>query len=83
MKAIVFCLKPSTQLYSFPGGERPLKVSVSPSSLLSAHLLSLPLPKKPELDNTYLNNDRPISKLPFLSTILEKFAFQQLQSFSS
>lgn len=40
-----------------------------------------PLIKKAGLESTNVSNYRPISKLPFLSKILEKFVFLQLQSF--
>uniref|UniRef100_A0A4W5LQJ5 Reverse transcriptase domain-containing protein n=1 Tax=Hucho hucho TaxID=62062 RepID=A0A4W5LQJ5_9TELE len=40
-----------------------------------------PLIKKPNLDTSILANYRPISKLPFMSKILEKAVLVQLQSF--
>ncbi|CAJ1082756.1 hypothetical protein KUCAC02_009465 [Xyrichtys novacula] len=40
-----------------------------------------PLLKKSNLDNSVMNNYRPISNLPFLSKIIEKAAFQQLHNF--
>lgn len=40
-----------------------------------------PLIKKAGLDSTNVSNYRPISKLPFLSKILEKCVYLQLQSF--
>ncbi len=40
-----------------------------------------PLLKKPNLDHSVLSNFRPISKLPFLSKVLEKIVLSQLQSF--
>ncbi len=40
-----------------------------------------PLLKKPNLDCTILSNYRPISKLPFLSKILEKVVLCQLASY--
>ena len=40
-----------------------------------------PLLKKPNLDTSVLCNYRPISKLPFISKILEKTVLVQLQSF--
>ncbi len=40
-----------------------------------------PLIKKPQLDPKDLVNYRPISKLPYLSKILEKVASSQLYSF--
>ena len=40
-----------------------------------------PLLKKPNLDPSFLSNFRPISKLPFLSKVLEREVYVQLQSF--
>ena len=40
-----------------------------------------PLIKKKNLDPTILSNFRPISQLPFLSKVLEKIVYVQLQSF--
>ncbi len=40
-----------------------------------------PILKKPNLDCTVLSNYRPISKLPFLSKILEKVILSQLASY--
>uniref|UniRef100_A0A8C4T619 Reverse transcriptase domain-containing protein n=1 Tax=Erpetoichthys calabaricus TaxID=27687 RepID=A0A8C4T619_ERPCA len=40
-----------------------------------------PLIKKPSLDPTVLSNFRPISKLPFLSKILERSVYIQLKAF--
>ncbi len=40
-----------------------------------------PLIKKPNLDPNILSNYRPISKLPFISKILEKAVLLQLQSY--
>ncbi len=45
------------------------------------HAVVQPFIKKPELDTSGLSNFRPISKLPFLSKILEKVILLQLQSF--
>lgn len=45
------------------------------------HAVVQPLIKKKTLDPSVLSNFRPISKLPFLSKILEKVVFTQLQSF--
>ncbi len=42
-----------------------------------------PILKKPSLDSSVLNNFRPISVLPFISKVLEKIVFDQLQSFLS
>uniref|UniRef100_A0A3Q3H2I9 Reverse transcriptase domain-containing protein n=1 Tax=Labrus bergylta TaxID=56723 RepID=A0A3Q3H2I9_9LABR len=44
------------------------------------HAAVQPLLKKTNLDLTVLNNYRPISKLPFISKILEKTVFNQLLS---
>lgn len=40
-----------------------------------------PLLKKNNLDTSLMNNYRPISNLPFLSKVIEKAVFQQLNSF--
>ncbi|XP_072247605.1 uncharacterized protein [Leuresthes tenuis] len=40
-----------------------------------------PLLKKDNLDKTQMNNYRPISNLPFISKIIEKAVFQQLNYF--
>lgn len=45
------------------------------------HAIVQPLLKKKNLDPLVLSNFRPISKLPFLSKVLEKVVFNQLQSF--
>lgn len=45
------------------------------------HAVVQPLIKKPNLDASIFSNYRPISKLPFLSKILEKAVCIQLQSF--
>uniref|UniRef100_A0A8C6UH90 Reverse transcriptase domain-containing protein n=1 Tax=Neogobius melanostomus TaxID=47308 RepID=A0A8C6UH90_9GOBI len=45
------------------------------------HAVVQPLLKKPNLDPTTLANFRPISKLPFLSKVLEKAVYEQLQSY--
>ena len=45
------------------------------------HAVVQPLLKKPGLDHTVLANYRTISKLPFLSNILEKITHIQLKSF--
>ena len=58
---------------------RSISTGVFPSSLKSA--LVQPLLKKPSLDPLVLNNFRPISKLSFLSKILEKVVSNQLISF--
>ena len=45
------------------------------------HAVVQPLLKKDNLDPSVLSNFRPISKLPFLSKILEKVVLTQLQTF--
>ncbi len=45
------------------------------------HAIVHPLLKKPNLDPTVLNNFRPVSNISFMSKILEKIVFHQLQSF--
>ncbi len=50
-----------------------------PASL--KHAIVQPLIKKPNLDPTVLSNFRPISKLSFLSKVLEKVMANQLLSF--
>uniref|UniRef100_A0A3P9MP71 Reverse transcriptase domain-containing protein n=1 Tax=Oryzias latipes TaxID=8090 RepID=A0A3P9MP71_ORYLA len=45
------------------------------------HATVQPLIKKPNLDPSVLSNFRPISKLPFLSKILEKIVYVQLKDF--
>ena len=45
------------------------------------HAVKQPLIKKKNLDPSVLSNFRPISKLPFLSKILDKVVFIQIQSF--
>lgn len=42
-----------------------------------------PLLKKSNLDPNIISNYRPVSKLPFLSKILEKVVFIQLNGFLS
>lgn len=50
--------------------------------VLSHQFLNMqPLLKKPKLDQSVLSNFRPISKLPFLSNILEKVVSTQLLAF--
>lgn len=56
-----------------------LTSGVVPSSF--KHAVVQPLLKKPGLDHTILANYRPISKLPFISKILEKVVYAQLKSF--
>ncbi len=45
------------------------------------HAVVQPLIKKPGLDPTELANVRPISKLPFLSKVLEKIVYSQLMTY--
>lgn len=45
------------------------------------HATVQPLLKKHNLDPKYLNNYRPISKLPFISKVLEKVVLSQLSPF--
>lgn len=45
------------------------------------HAVVRPLLKKPNLDPSVLSNFRPVSHLPFLSKVLEKVVFIQLQAF--
>lgn len=66
----------------------PSVVAVINSSLTSGvvpeilkHAVVQPLIKKPALDPSVLANFRPISKLPFLSKILEKIVHSQLLAF--
>ena len=58
---------------------RSLDSGVFPTSLKTA--LVKPLLKKNNLDPLVLSNFRPISNLPFLSKILEKVVFKQLNTF--
>lgn len=66
----------------------PYVLAVVNSSLSSGvvpknfkHAVVQPLIKKPGLDPVDLANFRPISKLPFLSKILEKIVCSQLMAF--
>lgn len=45
------------------------------------HAVVQPLLKKPNLDPTQLINNRPISKLPFLSKLAEKVVLRQLSAY--
>ncbi len=56
-----------------------LSTGIFPSNF--KHATVYPLLKKPSLDPSVLSNFRPISKLPFLSKILEKVVSAQLTSF--
>lgn len=66
----------------------PLVLQLVNHSLMSGvvpkdfkHAVVKPLIKKPALDPTVLANYRPISKLPFLSKILEKVVYSQIMAF--
>ena len=56
-----------------------LLTGIFPSELKTA--VVKPLLKKSNLDSSVLKNFRPISNLPFLSKILEKIVFRQLNNF--
>uniref|UniRef100_A0A3B3D471 Reverse transcriptase domain-containing protein n=1 Tax=Oryzias melastigma TaxID=30732 RepID=A0A3B3D471_ORYME len=56
-----------------------LQTGVFPTAFKSA--VVKPLLKKTNLDPTVFNNYRPVSNLPFLSKILEKLVFIQLNEF--
>lgn len=56
-----------------------LETGIFPDALKTA--LVKPLLKKHNLDSSVLSNFRPISNLPFLSKILEKAVFKQLDAF--
>ena len=45
------------------------------------HAVVQPLLKKENLDPSFLSNFRPISKLPFMSKVLEKVVLTRLQTF--
>ena len=67
---------------------RPSLLSIFNSSLIHGvfpsafkHAAVHPLLKKPKLDPSDFNNFRPVSKLPFLSEVLEKVVSSQLLSF--
>ncbi len=94
---IVGHLKPSGSPYDavpprfvkevFPTVE-PSVLAVVNSSLSSGvvpgnfkHAVVQPLIKKPGMDPTELANFRPISKLPFLSKVLEKIVYSQLMAY--
>ncbi len=47
------------------------------------HAIVHPLLKKPHLDQSILSNFRPISKLPFISKLLERVVYSQLDSYIS
>lgn len=56
-----------------------LQMGVFPTSFKTA--VVKPLLKKSNLDPNVLNNYRPVSNLPFLSKILEKLVFNQVNDF--
>ncbi|MEY6612834.1 hypothetical protein, partial [Listeria monocytogenes] len=60
-----------------------LNASLSSGCVPSAfkHAAVQPVIKKTNLDSSVLSNYRPISKLPFMSKILEKVDCKQLQTF--
>ncbi len=66
----------------------PLILAIINSSLTNGvvpssfkHAIGQPLLKKPDLDLTDHKNYRPISKLPFISKILEKAVFYQISPY--
>ena len=58
---------------------KSLQSGVFPQALKTA--IIKPLLKKHNLDETIMNNYRPISNLPFLSKLIEKAVFQQSSNF--
>lgn len=79
---------PSRRLLQVLDVVGPNIVNIINSSLVNGivpsclkHATIPPLLKKPRLDPLVLNNYRPISKLPFLSKILEEAVYHQLISF--
>ena len=56
-----------------------LETGIFPNAFKTA--VVKPLLKKPNLDHSVLSNYRPISNLPFMSKILEKVVFYQLNNF--
>ena len=58
-----------------------LQTGIFPDSLKTA--VVKPLLKKRSLDPSVISNYRPISNLPFISKILEKIVYQQLNNFLS
>ena len=56
-----------------------LQTGVFPTAFKTA--VVKPLLKKSNLDPNVLNNYRPVSNLPFLSKILEKLVFNQVNDF--
>ncbi len=58
-----------------------LESGVVPASF--KHAIVHPLLKKPHLDQSIFSNFRPISKLPFISKLLERAVYNQLDSYIS
>ncbi len=58
----------------------PPGTGVFPSAFKQAHIT--PLLQKPTLNTTNLENNRPISLLPFIVKILEQVVFKQVSAFS-
>ncbi len=58
-----------------------LESGVVPASF--KHAIVHPLLKKPHLDQSIFSNFRPISKLPFISKLLERAVYSQLDSYIS
>ena len=56
-----------------------LETGICPEAFKTA--VVKPLLKKPNLDPNVLSNYRPISNLPFLSKVLEKVVFHQINNF--
>ena len=56
-----------------------LQTGVFPTAFKTA--VVKPLFKKSNLDPSVFNNYRPVSNLPFLSKILEKLVFNQVNAF--
>uniref|UniRef100_A0A8C6LWY4 Reverse transcriptase domain-containing protein n=1 Tax=Nothobranchius furzeri TaxID=105023 RepID=A0A8C6LWY4_NOTFU len=72
------------ETYSVTG---PLMLSIINNSLSTGvvprafkHAVVQPVLKKPGLDTSVMSNFRPISKLPFLSKLLERAVFNQIMS---
>ncbi len=58
-----------------------LESGVVPASF--KHAIVHPLLKKPHLDQSIFSHFRPISKLPFISKLLERAVYSQLDSYIS
>uniref|UniRef100_A0A3B3HMF5 Reverse transcriptase domain-containing protein n=1 Tax=Oryzias latipes TaxID=8090 RepID=A0A3B3HMF5_ORYLA len=56
-----------------------LAAGVVPSTF--KHAMVQPILKKPSLDSAVLANFRPISKMPYISKLLEKVVYSQLEDF--